>query len=105
MLTLGTLKLWLIAVLVSVLLFLGIWFYKKLKTGWYRKGLDDANEDCNKRLIHLHNDIAAGKLPDGMQDSGKTWRVPGNATPNTMESSSTDGSGGQAGAGQVSDKK
>ena len=97
----GTLKIVFITVILGVLLFLSIWFYRKLKNQWYRKGLDDANEDCNKRLIQVHNLIASGELPVGMSESRKTWRMPSNESSDTVESTNTDGSGQQATTGEV----
>ena len=100
----GTPKLWLIALGVGVLLFLSIWAYRKLKKVWYRKGLDDANSDCNKRIMEMYHVLDSGKFPNGMSDSGKTWAVSSNATPDRVESPDSDGSGQQARTGKVPDQ-
>jgi hypothetical protein len=93
MFTLGTLKLWLTALGVGVLLFLSVWAYKKLKKVWYDKGMSDRDKTCIDQLIALHNSIASGRLPDGVRESDKTWGLPTNKPEGGVESKDADASG------------
>jgi hypothetical protein len=75
---------------LSLLCIICVAVWKKGKSTGLEKGRKLEYEECNKRLIQMHNAVTGSGYPDGMSESEQKWGVSPDKSKGRMESGNPD---------------